>query len=54
MDPEPRVGGGGPAEGQKKNCDLLDCVILMEEVVTNVPEMTSDGSSRVQYVFEFM
>ena len=24
-DPEPRVGeGGGPAKGQKKNCDLTD------------------------------
>jgi hypothetical protein len=43
--------GGGPAEGRKKNCDLLDFVILMAEVVADVPEGTSNGSTRVQYVF---
>jgi hypothetical protein len=48
MDPKPRVGGGGLAEGRKK---IVTSQILMEEVVTDAPEGISDGSPRVQDVF---
>ena len=45
-DPEPRVRGG---EGRKKK---VTAPILMAEVVIDMPKETSDGSPRVQDVFE--
>ena len=48
-DPEPRVRGGCPAEGQKKK---VTTPILMVEVVIDVPKGTLDGSPGVQDVFE--
>ena len=50
-DPEPRVGGGGLAKGQKK---IVTPPILMAEVVVDVPKGTLDGSPGVQGVFELL
>ena len=43
MDPEPRVRGGGPAEGRKK---IVTSQFLMAEEVADMPEGISDGSAR--------
>ena len=48
-DPEPRVGGGGPAERK-----IVTSPILMAEVVVDVPKGTSDGSPGVQDVLELL
>ena len=43
--------GGGPAEGQKK---IATSLILIVEVVAEVPKKTLDGSARVQNVLELL
>ena len=52
MDPEPRVGGGGVQPKARKK--IVTSLILMVEVVADVPKGTLDGSARVQNVLELL
>ena len=48
-DPEPRVGGGVWPKAEKK---IVTSLILMAEVVVDMPKGTSDGSPGVQDVLK--
>ena len=50
MDPAPRVGGVRPKA--KKN--IVTSLILMVEVIADVPKGTLDGSARVKNVLELL
>jgi hypothetical protein len=49
--PNQGLGGGVRPKAEKKK---VTSPILMAEVVADMPEGTSDGSARVQYVFELL
>jgi len=51
-DPEPRVGGRGVRPKAEKI--IVTSPILMAEVFVDAPKGTSDGSPRVQGVFEWL
>ena len=53
VDPEPRVGGGGGVQ-PKAEKKIVTSLILMVEVVADVPKGTLDGSARVQNVLELL
>ena len=53
MDPAPRVGGGGGVQ-PKAEKKIVTSLILMVEVVADVPKGTLDGSARVQNVLELL
>ena len=50
VDPAPRVGGVRPKT--KKN--IVTSLILMVEVIADVPKGTFDGSARVKNVLELL
>ena len=52
MDSEPGVGGGGVQLKAKQK--IVTSLILMVEVVADVPKGTLDGSARVQNVLELL
>jgi hypothetical protein len=49
-----RTKGWGGRVRPKAEKKKVTSPILMAEVVADVPEGTSDGSARVQYVFELL
>ena len=52
VDPEPRVGGEGSSQRLKKK--IVTSLILMVEMIADVPKETLDGSARVQNVLELL